>query len=521
VVAHLLRLKLTLLRNSLRRDVWRLVATVLGLVWALGSAAFVVVGIVLLRGADPQLAGSLVSVAGALLVAGWVVVPVIAFGVDETLDPARFATFALRRRDLVPGLLLAGVVGVPGLVTVLLALATVVTWTRGVLPALVALVGAVLAAVTCVAASRAATSAAAGLLASRRVREVAASVGILAMILVGPLPSLLGRGFSFSGDDLLPVARVAGWTPLGWTWSAPWDAAEGRFGAAVVKLALAGVLLAGLVWAWAVAMERALVRPHSGPRSRVRGGGLLDRLPLGPVGAVTARCLRYWRRDPRYATSLVATVAILLSLGVLVLVEVLSLATAALVAAPVIAGLTGWGQHNDVAYDGTAIWMHVAAGVPGRADRWGRFLAVLTWSLPVVLLIAVAGAGVAGRWELLPAVLGLAVALFGVGSGVSAVTSVVMPYPVPEAGANPFSQPAGAGMRTMIAQMVTSGVTVLLTLPVLITFVLALRGGSPLWMWLTLVLGAGTGVAALLFGMRQGGRLFEARGPELLLALRR
>ena len=49
---------------------------------------------------------------------GWLVVPVLFTGIDQTLDPRRFATFALPRRRLLLGLLAAALVGLPGVVAV-------------------------------------------------------------------------------------------------------------------------------------------------------------------------------------------------------------------------------------------------------------------------------------------------------------------------------------------------------------------------------------------------------------------
>ena len=52
-----------------------------------------------------------------MLVLGWLFLPLVFFGVDESLDPARFALLPLRRRTLIAGLLAAALVGVPALAT--------------------------------------------------------------------------------------------------------------------------------------------------------------------------------------------------------------------------------------------------------------------------------------------------------------------------------------------------------------------------------------------------------------------
>ncbi|MFP5346444.1 MAG: hypothetical protein ACLGIA_05405, partial [Actinomycetes bacterium] len=264
----------------------------------------------------------------------------------------------------------------------------------------------------------------------------------------------------------------------------------------------------------------ALVTPASAGTARRHGrSALLDRLPAGPAWAVAGRSLRYWRRDPRYLTSIVATFALPAAVLSLALLGMFSVRSAALAVGPLLGGVLGWGQHNDVAYDGTAVWTHVVSDLSGRADRAGRAAAVLVWAVPLTVVAAVAGCAVADRWQLLPAVLGLSLGLLGIGTGVSAVSSALLPYRVPEAGSNPFQTPSGAAVATLVAQAVTSSVTCALAVPVVVAFVLALLGSGTAG-WVALVLGAALGAAAVLAGVHLGGRLFERRGPELLAAMR-
>ena len=51
MVAHLLRLKLTLLRNSVRRSPWQLVGLGIGVLYALGLVGLAIAGLLFLRGA--------------------------------------------------------------------------------------------------------------------------------------------------------------------------------------------------------------------------------------------------------------------------------------------------------------------------------------------------------------------------------------------------------------------------------------------------------------------------------------
>ena len=75
---------------------------------------------------------------------GWLLLPLVFFGVDETLDPARFALLPLPRRTLVTGLFAAALIGVPALAVLsrssgLVLTAAVARWPVGA--AVVAAVG--------------------------------------------------------------------------------------------------------------------------------------------------------------------------------------------------------------------------------------------------------------------------------------------------------------------------------------------------------------------------------------------
>src|SRR5690606_28372252 len=130
------------------------------------------------------------------------------------------------------------------------------------------------------------------------------------------------------------------------------------------------------------------------------------------------------------------------------------------------------------------------------ADRLGRTLATLVWALPVTLAAGVAGVALSGRWDVAPAALGAAVGLLLGGLGVSAVASATLPYPVPEAGANPFAAQIGGVGASLVAQVATSTATFLVCSPVLALAALTVwreprLGGA------TLAVGVVGGVVAL------------------------
>ena len=100
-------------------------------------------------------------------------------------------------------------------------------------------------------------------------------------------------------------------------------------------------------------------------------------------------------------------------------------------------------MHNDVAYDSTAVWTHLAARTRGAQDRVGRMIPVLVFG--VILL----GIGVPltawgyGDPEIVPALLGVCLALLLGGLGVSSVA--LGPLPLSGAAARATRRPAAAG----------------------------------------------------------------------------
>ena len=525
MVALLLSLKLTLLRNSLRRSVWRTVGLVIGAVYALGIVAGAWTGLVALRWASVEVTAQVTVLAYAALTVGWLVLSLLVFSVDETVDPARFALLPVRARALVPGLLAAALVGVPGVATVLVALGQVVTWARAPLPLLGALVAAVLGTLTCVLLSRTATSTFASFLASRRFRDLAAV--LLALVGAGFAVSanLLGRTADrdLTGlESLLDrAATVAAWSPFGWAWAVPGDVARGAWGSAVVHLVLAAALVAGLWATWAHVLGRRLVEPAAAGSGggRVNGGGWVDRLyPASPAGAVAVRSLRYWRRDARHLAALASYLV-----APLVLLVTLS-ANPAVSSAPVVlvpcllALLVGASAAQDLPFDGSAVWVHISTGVAGIDDRRGRVLAALTVFGPLLLVMHLVTTVVTGAWASLPAALGLTAALVLGGLGVGSWVGAVWQWPAPPPGDNPFSRGGSGGLPALAS---TGSVLLGTSLAGLPALVLVLLGA--LWRpwagWLALPVGVVTGLLVLRLGLVRGGRLLDRRWPEVLASV--
>jgi ABC-2 type transport system permease protein len=522
VVALIVGLKWQLLLNGLRRSTPQVVGLIIGGLYGLSVLAVAVSGLVALRFAVPSdVARTVVIVGGSVLTLGWALFPVIAFGVDETLDPARFATSAVPRRQLVLGLLASSLVSIPAAVTVILGLATIITWSRSVLALLVAPVAAAVAVLTCVALSRVTATAFSAMSRHRRGREAVSVLVLLLAVGLGVVGSSIMKRLSTPGL-MSHLADVLGWTPFGLAWSAPAEIVDGAIGSALLRLVLAMIVLVAALLAWDRLLRNALENPRgtSGDRVTTRDSGLgwFGRMPATPVGAVAARSITSWQRDPRYISSVALT--LLLPLGLLLPLLSGGSDLWSLAMAPAAGFLLGWSMHNDIAYDGTAFWTHLATGVSGRADRMGRLAPTAMVACVLLPGYASVGCAITGRWSVWPALFGVGLGFLLTGFGVANVMSALQPYPVPGPGENPFGAPPGSSALRILVQAVAGTAVFVLNLPLVGIGFGALVGH--LWMgWLCLGLAVVLGSAALAFGTWWGARIYDRRAPDLLAGLSR
>jgi ABC-2 type transport system permease protein len=266
VVADLLRLRLLVLKNSLLRSTWQLVAVIFGALYGLGILFGATIGLIALSGAPVSIARTVVVLAGSALVLGWVLIPLLASGIDQTLEPARLVTFPIPLNTLLLGLALSGLVGVPGIVTMLGSLATAGTWWQHPLIALLAAACAAIAAATCVVGSRAVTTLSSTFTSGRRFREAAGFLAIIPLTLLGPIIVSLSSGIRTATDALPGLANSLAWTPLGALWAVPSDAAVGHWGAAALHflIGVATLVLLVLLWERKTRVARPLSRDPGG-----------------------------------------------------------------------------------------------------------------------------------------------------------------------------------------------------------------------------------------------------------------
>lgn len=518
MTAQFLGLKLRLLANIFRRSAWQVIGIVIGAIYGLVLAALLFGGLVGLRFVDDvAFVRDLLVVCGSATMVGFIVFPLI-FGVDDTMDPRKFALFGLPPRTLAIGLGVAALVGIPALVLAIVLLGTVVTWSRGVGETIFAILGAALAFASCLLVARVATALASFLLATRRARELMGVIGLLLVVVLSPIiVGLTTVDWATDGRQVLGgLASGLGWTPLGAAFAVPADAANGDWGGAVVKLLIAAASLALLALGWLALVDVMLVSPgREASAKNYRGLGWFDRLPQNATGAVAARSLTYWFRDARYWVSIVmvplAPVIVLVAFGIVgVPMQLLGL-----IPVPLMCLFLGWTLHNDTAYDSTAIWLHVASGVRGTADRFGRLVPVLVLGVLVIGLGSAVTVFVLDDWRTLPSLIGVSSALLFAGLGIGSVSSARFPYPAVKPGDSPFQQPQSTGSVAAFVQSITMFGSLLVAAPA-IAFALLGIFSDPAWHLAGFLAGTVLGLVVLGAGIWLGGRVFDRRGPEIL-----
>lgn len=526
MVALIVRLKLSLLKNSLRRSVWRTVGLIIGAVYALGLVAMAIFGIVALRLWAPADISAEVLVLGfSFLTAGWLFFSLLVWGVDETVDPGKFALLPVRAKELQPGLLIAGLIGLPGIATALVSVAMIVGYTRSLAATVAAIVVVPLGIASCFLLARTATTTFARVLSSRRFRDLA----FIALAVLGAGMAVLGnlsRGIADASVEQLraflgDTSAVAGWLPTGWLWSVPADLGRGDVAVAVLKLALGGGMIIGLWLAWRYFLAKRLIEPiePGGDARKVKQGGLVERLyPPTPAGGVGFRTLIYWRRDPRYIAGIAGFLILPLALIATQFANPNDASRPIIAFAPVILALfTAVSLSHELCYDGSAVWLHVVSGVSGADDRTGRVYSGLTLMGPLLLIISVITLAVSGEWRFALQVLALIVGLTLIGFGVGSYVGTLWQWPMPPPGASPFQKGNSGGLPSLLSFVVASSLTAVLSLPLI-----ALVVGS-LWIgWLdivALIVAIGGGGVVLRYGIRLGGRRLEQRWPEVMRAV--
>ena len=524
MVALLVSLRWRQLRHQLARNPWMLVTLIITGMLALGFLAVLAAGLVALRFAAPDAATTAVVITGAVIVVGWWVGSILVSG-DDSLAPERFALLPVTARSLLPGFVVAGATTVGGIGTTAGLVLMLLGWSVSLPALLSALLLIPLAIATCVLGARVVSGVLAKWLARRNTRDLVVTLGVVLVASSGLLLNLGLGALTKVGDvggAFTSIAEIVAWTPVGAVFGVSGALAQGDFFVAALRLLIALATVAALWFAAGALLAARLVAPIQGSGGgRVRSGGLLDRvLPANPMGAIAARTLRYFRRDPRQIVNIVMLLllpAIFIGLALMNGLQDESIGFAPVITLiPTInALLTGTIIQMAIAYDNDAIASHILSGVNGAADRAGRLLGFGLIAVPVTIVLCVATCVLAGRLDLLPGSLGAALGLTVISAGAGAWVGSFLPGRAPAPEANPLGRGSSGGVQSLLAMVIVGPITLVLGAPALGFAIAAFW--NPALGWVSLTCGLVIGALAVWGGTALGGSILDRRWPEVLI----
>jgi ABC-2 type transport system permease protein len=533
MVAQLLRLKLRLFVNGFRRPLWILVFSAIGLAIAVTAVLVVTSGAAVLHDLDDDSVRRIIIIIGSYLSLAAFVLPFMLVR-RELLDPRGLRGFRFRSWTIAITILVLSLIG-PMLLIAPIAWAPTWAW-RDAEAVRIAQIAAPILFLQGVLSVRLGVAAGSALANrerwSRRVRAIGTVIliaGLPAVIAVliprfVPLPEGESRYF-FVGLVKLSgyvkterIADILEWTPLGALWAAPAHSVFQQPQLGPQALWVGAITAFVLLVLWFIAVRLAFRATRRIPVAR-RGGtpGWFRRMPSTPTGAIAARSFTYWIRDPRYR----AVLGFLPFVPIVILaasyIGGLPLEWASLIPLPLMITLLALATtHNDVAYDSTAVWTHVAAQTHGSHDRIGRLIPVVAGGLILIAVGTPLTAWGYGDFEVVPAVVGVSLALLLGGVGVSSGLSARFPYAAPRPGDPAFQQPQVQGSTGAGAQVLAILCTLVVAAPAIVLGILWLVSpGSPS-NWIALLVGVQAGLIALFIGIRAGGGAFDRGSPELL-----
>ena len=523
MVAPLIAVRLRSQLSALRSSPWAMVGYILLVLMLLPLFVGLTVGLSYLRFL-PDVRSPLMLTAGAVLVLVWTFGSVLFFAMDDSVSPQRLVLFPLRSRDLLVPLLVSDLLTLPGVFTLLVCCGFMIGWATDPLLTITGIASTALGVVTGMLAGRILVTSLSRWLAARRSRDLLYVVLLLGLIAISWGGPLLSRGMfnlDLNREAIELVGDAAGWSPMGGAWSLPADLAAGRSGVAALRLALALVLLAAMIWLWSRQLDRALTSPlpSAGGGAPTVSSPWLDRLfPPNPAGAIAARNLRYLRRDPRRFASVLVIMATPFFVVFMNMVRDEKLIPEFLwLVAALATWMGGISALQDTPMDGSALWLHAVSGIRGFEDRLGRLMANSliyggTFAMTMVLASTLLGA-----WGVFPFAFGLGLGTLIANQGMSLLISSFLNGTAPPPGTNPFastSKGQGAAFLASVLQMIGSAI---LLLPAAGMAFASYR--FPLLGWLFLPVGPVLGLLAALGLISLGGRQLDRTWPEVLKAV--
>jgi len=515
----LVQLKIRLLLNALRSSRRARVSFIFSSLFAVLVAAGTFVVLALLRGLSAPV--DLTATIFTLFAFGWLILPVMLFGLDGTLDPATLAMYPVRTRTLAAGLLAASATGAWPAANVIGLLGVTVGLARGAFGELIAVVAVVLQVLFCIAMARCLTTGLAGLLRSRRGKDFAAFLVVplfaLYELFAQTVPRLAAEG-EITARAFAGVDRWLQWLPPGLAAHAIQDASTGHPGAALLRLVLLAAVIVVLGALWIHFLSRALVTADTTTQSSAVRGAPLPFARGGLRGTVAGRFLVYQRRDPASVVRW-CIIAVVMGAASIAALRTPHYAVGLVLSSVLGAGMVSLLHANSIGFTGPSFWLEAASLTSARDLRSylaGRNVALAVIALPLMLTVSGALAVASGHPVYAIWAADIDVAAIGAALAMSSIFTVNLAYPGQQRAGSPVPGNADGYSGQAIGSSLGSilGVAVL-TLPVTLTMLATDSLATPARVPLLTVLAVACGAALAWGGTRTAATAARLQLPEL------
>ena len=509
---------------------------------------------------DPPWNSELLGGTLVLLWLIWLLMPLLAFSTNEALDISRLLVYPLRARDLFVATLFGTLFDFPTYLLIPLFIAIFLGWGANLaLPVVV--VALLLSYAHMVISSQLVLLTASGLLQSRKFRDL--SIVLISFLgfscyFINQLIRWLLAYIDIEQLATLRPLLILQWLPPGAAARAIERATANAWIEALAWLLYASLLLVVVAWAWRYQMmalitgHRTLRAPAQGREIQHKRTGrsvtdhgfgafqykwLVSRVPFDIRRIFVNELRSVWRLPQRRIGLLQAFLIPIFLIAVTIFNEEGFQARAMEFVTD--SAIEPWLALILPGYSIFSVWIMginmlgwESKGLPSLlvtpVARWRIFVGkgfglILVTVIPLSL-IGTVSASVLGSWLVASSVLG-AVGISCTVIGVSAVTSVLFPYPVnPDAINRQMNFSRGGCITSLANAFVVPMLIVVLCLPIFALLVGAALGsiwwGNTWLLTVSMLCAVGYGAAAFWFGCRFAGDLLIQREPEVLLATR-
>jgi ABC-2 type transport system permease protein len=373
----------------------------------------------------------------------------------------------------------------------------------------------------CITLARFVTTGLAGLLRSRRGRDLAAFAVIPIVALYEAftqlVPRLAAEG-KITAATFASIDRWLRWLPPGLAAHAIGDASAGHAGAALLRLALLAAIIVAVGWLWIRSLGRALVSVDTSTQSSAVRGRPLPFERTGIRGTVAGRYLIYQRREPGSIVrwSIIAVVMVAASVST---IRTPAYHVALFISAALAGGMLSLFNANWIGITGPAFALEASALTGPRAVRAfvaGRNLALAAIAVPLAVIVSFGLAAFAGHPRDGFLALPIDLAAIGVGLALSSLYSVSLAFPAVKRVGSPIPNAAdGYGGQAFLGTFGSLlGVPIVIT-PVILAVTQTYSVSTAVRLPVLALCAAGYGLVAAWGAGRWAAALASARMPEL------